>query len=29
VNLDYGIGLALGVLLVAYLAYALLWPERF
>jgi K+-transporting ATPase KdpF subunit len=29
VNLDYAIGLALGVLLVAYLAYALLWPERF
>jgi K+-transporting ATPase KdpF subunit len=29
VNLEYGIGLALGVLLVAYLAYALLWPERF
>ena len=28
-NLEYGIGLALGVLLVAYLAYALLWPERF
>jgi len=29
VNLEYGIGLALRVLLVAYLAYALLWPERF
>jgi K+-transporting ATPase KdpF subunit len=28
-NLEYGIGLALGVLLIAYLAYALLWPERF
>jgi K+-transporting ATPase KdpF subunit len=28
-NLEYGIGLALGVLLVAYLTYALLWPERF
>ena len=28
-NLEYGIGLALGVLLIAYLVYALLWPERF
>src|SRR2546425_4070376 len=29
VNLEYGIGLALGVLLTVYLVYALLWPERF
>jgi len=29
VNLEYGIGLAFTVLLVVYLAYALLWPERF
>jgi K+-transporting ATPase KdpF subunit len=28
-NLEYGIGLALGVLLIVYLVYALLWPERF
>ena len=28
-NLEYGIGLALAVLLTAYLAYALLKPERF
>ena len=28
-NLEYGIGLAFTVLLVVYLAYALLWPERF
>jgi K+-transporting ATPase KdpF subunit len=29
VNLEYGIGLALAVLLIVYLGYALLWPERF
>jgi len=29
VNLEYGVGLALAVLLIVYLAYALLWPERF
>jgi K+-transporting ATPase KdpF subunit len=28
-TLDYGIGLALTVLLTIYLAYALLKPERF
>jgi K+-transporting ATPase KdpF subunit len=28
-NLEYGIGLALSVLLLAYLAYALIKPERF
>jgi K+-transporting ATPase KdpF subunit len=28
-NLDYGIGLGLSVLLLAYLAYALVKPERF
>jgi K+-transporting ATPase KdpF subunit len=28
-NLDYGVGLALSVLLLAYLAYALIKPERF
>jgi K+-transporting ATPase KdpF subunit len=28
-NLEYGIGLAIAVLLTAYLGYALLWPERF
>jgi len=28
-NLEYGIGLALSVLLTVYLAYALLRPERF
>ena len=28
-NLEYGVGLALAVLLIVYLAYALLWPERF
>ncbi|HKB75101.1 MAG TPA: K(+)-transporting ATPase subunit F [Myxococcales bacterium] len=28
-NLEYGIGLALAVLLIVYLGYALLWPERF
>jgi K+-transporting ATPase KdpF subunit len=29
VSLEYGIGLALAVLLTVYLGYALLWPERF
>jgi K+-transporting ATPase KdpF subunit len=29
VTLEYGIGLALAVLLTVYLGYALLWPERF
>jgi K+-transporting ATPase KdpF subunit len=29
VNLEYGVGLALAALLIVYLAYALLWPERF
>jgi K+-transporting ATPase KdpF subunit len=29
VNLEYGIGLLIAVLLTAYLGYALLWPERF
>ena len=29
VTLEYGIGLALTVLLTVYLAYALLKPERF
>jgi K+-transporting ATPase KdpF subunit len=28
-NLEYGIGLALSVLLLVYLAYALIKPERF
>ena len=28
-TVDYAIGLALGVLLLAYLVYALLEPERF
>ncbi len=28
-TLDYGLGLALSVLLTAYLAYALVRPERF
>lgn len=28
-SLEYGIGLLLAVLLLAYLAYALLKPERF
>jgi K+-transporting ATPase KdpF subunit len=28
-NLEYGIGLALSVLLLVYLAYALVKPERF
>ena len=28
-NLEYAVGLALSVLLTVYLAYALLWPERF
>jgi K+-transporting ATPase KdpF subunit len=28
-NLEYGIGLALSVLLLAYLAYALVKPEQF
>ncbi|HEX9487606.1 MAG TPA: K(+)-transporting ATPase subunit F [Myxococcales bacterium] len=28
-SLEYGIGLALAVLLTVYLGYALLWPERF
>jgi K+-transporting ATPase KdpF subunit len=28
-GLEYGIGLVLSVLLLAYLAYALLNPERF
>ncbi len=26
---DYAIGLVLSVLLTGYLAYALVWPERF
>jgi K+-transporting ATPase KdpF subunit len=29
VSLEYGIGLALAVLLTIYLGYALLWAERF
>jgi K+-transporting ATPase KdpF subunit len=29
VNLEYGIGLAVAVLLCVYLTYALLVPERF
>jgi K+-transporting ATPase KdpF subunit len=29
VNVEYGIGLALSVLLTVYLGYALLEPERF
>jgi K+-transporting ATPase KdpF subunit len=29
VNLEYGIGIALAVLLTVYLGYALLRPERF
>jgi K+-transporting ATPase KdpF subunit len=29
VNLEYGIGLAVSVLLLVYLAYALIKPERF
>jgi K+-transporting ATPase KdpF subunit len=28
-NLEYGVGLALSVLLTVYLAYALLQPEKF
>ncbi len=28
-NLEYAIGLALSVLMLAYLAYALVKPERF
>ena len=28
-NLEYGIGLALSVLLLGYLAYALVKPEKF
>ena len=28
-SLEYGIGLALSLLLLAYLAYALLRPEKF
>ena len=28
-NLEYGIGLALSALLLVYLAYALVKPERF
>jgi K+-transporting ATPase KdpF subunit len=28
-SVEYGIGLALAVLLTLYLGYALLWPERF
>ena len=28
-NLEYGIGFALSLLLIAYLAYALIRPERF
>jgi K+-transporting ATPase KdpF subunit len=29
VNLEYGIGFALSLLLIVYLAYALIRPERF
>jgi K+-transporting ATPase KdpF subunit len=29
VDIEYGVGLALAVLLLAFLAYALLKPERF
>jgi len=29
VNFEYAVGIALGVLLAAYLVYALLRPERF
>jgi len=29
VSLEYGIGLALSLLLIAYLVYALIRPERF
>jgi K+-transporting ATPase KdpF subunit len=29
VNLEYGIGLALSLLLTVYLVYALIRPERF
>jgi len=29
VNLEYGIGLALSVALLVYLAYALIKPEKF
>jgi len=29
VNLEYGLGLALSLLLTAYLVYALIRPERF
>jgi K+-transporting ATPase KdpF subunit len=29
VTLDYVIGLVLSLLLLGYLGYALLWPERF
>ena len=28
-NLEYGIGFALSLLLIVYLAYALIRPERF
>jgi K+-transporting ATPase KdpF subunit len=28
-SLEYLIGLGLGILLLGYLVYALLWPERF
>jgi K+-transporting ATPase KdpF subunit len=29
VNLEYGIGLALSLILIVYLVYALIRPERF
>jgi K+-transporting ATPase KdpF subunit len=29
VTADYVVGLVLSILLLAYLGYALLWPERF